>query len=457
MTGRLVIAGTHSGVGKTAITSGILRALSRRGLELQPFKVGPDFIDPGYHRVACGQISRNLDVWLTSEETVVRIFDEAGEEADLSLVEGVMGLFDGSFDGGSGSTAHVAMLLNAPVILVVDARAMAQSVGALLKGFRDFQPELKVAGVIFNRVRSARHAAILTGEAERLGLIPIGAFPEMELEFRERHLGLVPAEERKKQVEVAIERLAEGASRLDLDALLEISGYRPHRAEKRVGAVTSKAAERAVKKNDKSRPRIGVARDEAFSFYYPENLEMLEESAELVFFSPLRDEKPPEVDGFYFGGGFPEVFADGLAENAGMRRAIERAILEGAPAYAECGGLVYLARELIGFEGKRHRMVGALDIACRMSEGVKLGYREVESIADTPIAPAGCVLRGHEFHYSEIVSDGEMRRAYRCRSSGEPEGYIKGSLLASYVHLHFAGKRSLVNRFIDECAGRGHG
>lgn len=451
MAGRLVIAGTRSGVGKTAVAAGIMRALLDRDLRVQPFKVGPDYIDPGYHRMACGEVSRNLDVWLTSEETVVQIFGKACEGTDLGLVEGVMGLFDGSFDGGLGSTAHVAKLLSAPVILVLDARGMAQSAGALLKGFLDFDPEVKVAGAIFNRVRSERHAAILAREAERLGLSPIGALPETELEFQERHLGLVPVEEKKKHVEEVIERLAEAASRLDLDALLEISGRGRSSAEKRSARRSSKPAERPPKK---SRARIGVARDEAFGFYYPENLEMLEERAELVFFSPLRDDQPPEVDGFYFGGGFPEVFADKLARNIGMRAALKEAISCGAPTYAECGGLVYLARELVGFDGEIHSMVGALDIVCRMSGRAKLGYRKVESICDTPIAVAGTGLRGHEFHYSEVVSNDETQRAYRISASGELEGYSKGALLASYVHLHFSGKEAMVERFIDECAGR---
>lgn len=445
MSGRVVIAGTQSGVGKTTVVAGLLRSLSKKGITVKPFKVGPDFIDPGYHMLACGMPSSNLDVWLTSERAVADIFGK-GSAGKLAVVEGVMGLFDGG-DGGVGSTAQVAKIIGAPAILVVDASAMAQSAGALLRGFKEHDREIKVAGVIFNNVAGPGHAGVLDSEAKKLGLEVVGSLGRMGESLEERHLGLVPTAERATRLDLAVEKISrEIDERLDIEKLLDIAG---HATASEPGPDSTCDGEPRVA--DGNVPVIAVAYDEAFSFYYRENLDLLAERAHLVEFSPLNDPLPPEADGFYFGGGYPEVFAGRLAANKRMREALKQAIGEGAPTYAECGGLIYIGTEIEDFDGGRYPMVAALDISCKMDNKLTLGYREVEALADTPLFAKGASLRGHEFHHSKIARCGENARAYRNVDSGVFEGFAKGNILASYIHLHFAADTSMVRRFVDSC------
>ena len=445
----LVIAGTQSGVGKTTVTLGLLAALRRRGLVVQPFKVGPDFIDPGHHTRAAGRVSRNLDGWMLSREANAALFCRQARGADVAVVEGVMGLFDG-YDGSSdaGSTAQMAKWLGLPVLLVVDARAMARSAAALVHGFASFDPDLSLAGVIFNRIGSPTHLEYLQqGLAALQGVRGFGGLPrDPELAIPERHLGLATTEDHPLG-EAYLTHLADWLeAHLDLDGLLEALPQLTL-PEEQTPAVVAPAV------------RLGVARDRAFCFYYPENLELLAEAgAELVPFSPLDDrELPPGLHGLYLGGGYPELYAGPLAANAGLRQAVYDFAAAGLPIYAECGGLMYLAQEIRDLEGQAHPMAGVFPFTVRMLPRLKaLGYREVTLAAAGLLGPAGTRARGHEFHYSEMVGEPVgVARLYRVtpRKGGEAvaEGYCAGNVLASYVHLHFGSNPEVARSLVASC------
>jgi cobyrinic acid a,c-diamide synthase len=445
----IVIAGTQSGVGKTTVTLGLLAALRRRGLTVQPFKVGPDFIDPGHHSRAAGRVCRNLDGWMLSREANLALFRRQARGVDAAVVEGVMGLFDG-YDGASeaGSTAQMAKWLELPVLLVVDARAMARSAAALVHGFASFDPDLPLAGVVFNRIGSAAHLEYLQQALASLpGVRCFGGLPrDRELAIPERHLGLATAEDHPLD-EVYLGRLAD-----HLETHLDLPGLLAALPELTLPEEPAKATALPL-------VRLGVARDRAFCFYYPENLELLAGfGAELVFFSPLDDrELPADLDGIYLGGGYPELYAGQLAANAGLRQALKAAAAGGLPIYAECGGLMYLARELRDLEGQDHPMVGVFPFTVRMLPRLKaLGYREVSLTAPGLLGPAGTTARGHEFHYSEIVGESEtVARLYRLtpRKGGEGtrEGYGAGNVLGSYVHLHFASNPDVARHLVQHC------
>ncbi len=445
----LVIAGTQSGVGKTTITLGLLAALRRRGLVVQPFKVGPDFIDPGHHTQAAGRVSRNLDGWMLSRKANETLFRRQVKGADIAVVEGVMGLFDG-YDGLSeaGSTAQMAKWLGLPVLLVVDARAMARSAAALVHGFASFDPELTVAGVIFNRVGSGTHLEYLQQAVASLkGVRCLGGLPRnQELAIPERHLGLTTTEDHPLG-EAYLQRLADWLeTHLDVDGLLAALPPLALPEEQALKTVTPTV-------------RLGVARDRAFCFYYPENLELLAASgAELVPFSPLKDQElPTGLHGIYLGGGYPELYAAPLAANVGMRQALKECAAAGMPIYAECGGLMYLAREIQDLEGQVHPMAGVFPFSVRMLPRLKaLGYREVTLTATGLLGPTGTRARGHEFHYSEMVGEAiGVPRIYRLspRKGGETlaEGYCENNVLASYVHLHFGSNPDVARNLVASC------
>ena len=450
----LIIAAPSSGCGKTTVTLGILAAMRRRGVAVAPFKVGPDFIDPGHHEKACGQISRNLDSWMCGEGGVREIYARGCAGAEVAVVEGVMGLFDGARgDSDAGSTAEVARLLGGRVLLVVDARSQARSAAALVFGFTRFAPDLQFAGVIFNRVGSPRHEQLLRAAVTSVpGLPPVvGCLPRgEEWTLPERHLGLVTAEDLGRG-EIFFDRLAEWTERhLDLDGLLKGTTDAAFDPEHQV---KSKDLTPPMTPPKGERVRIAVARDEAFCFYYPENLELLEAAgAEIVFFSPLHDAAlPPGVRGIYLGGGYPELHAGRLAANESLRRQIRAVAGQGMPIHAECGGFMYLAREIDGLP-----MCAVFPAAARMLPRRKaLGYREVTLAADGPFGAAGTVLRGHEFHYSEMDLPLSVARDYRLsRPAGEDlgaEGYRMGNVLGSYVHLHFGSNPKAARRFVDFC------
>ncbi|MBI4589658.1 MAG: cobyrinate a,c-diamide synthase [Candidatus Rokubacteria bacterium] len=453
----LVVAGVSSGVGKTTVTLGLVEALRRRGRRVQAFKVGPDFIDPGFHALVTGRPSYNLDGWMCSRESVVATVATHAAAADVAVIEGVMGCFDG-LDAKSeeGSTAQVAKWLGAPVVLVVDAGAMARSAGAVVLGFERFDPDLDVAAVIFNRVAGETHFGWLRESLEgACRSIPLGFVPARDsLALPERHLGLVTAAETGLAQEF-LDGLASAVEQsVDLDRLLAL-------ATSRVEAVPPAAAERRLPSPARPRARIGVARDPAFQFYYPANFDLLcAAGAELVSWSPLRDAEVPEVDGLYLGGGYPELYAKALAANEAVRWAVREFADSGRPVYAECGGLMYLAEALEDEAGTLHPMVGLLPTIVRMTpKRLTLDYAEVEVIRETPLAPAGTIVRGHEFHASRIEEvPASVPRAYSVRmrrgQAPQAEGYLIGNALMSYIHLHFGANPRVAEHLVRSCQAR---
>ena len=438
---RLVVAGTHSGVGKTTVATGLMAALARTGLSVGAAKVGPDFIDPGYHGLAAGRASRNLDAWISGPETVAPLAAAAGDGADVLVVEGVMGLFDGAAeDAGTASTAHVARLLGAPVVLVVDAAALSGSVAALVHGFRSFDPSVRVEGVVLNRVGSDGHEVMLREALAPLGLPVLGVLRRDDaLVWRDRHLGLVPVVEHRDEVVRALDRLAQSVSRAcDVGALLALARGAPARA------VAPLAQARPV-----ARVRVAVARGPAFSFAYPDNDERLAEAgAELVPFDPLTDRGlPRQVDGLVVGGGFPEAFAQALADNRPLLGDVRARVGAGLVTWAECGGLMWLARSLDGLP-----LAGVLDAEATMTDRLTLGYRRARLLHPSPLGPVGTELRGHEFHYSVVSPPGEAI-ALESRFGRGTEGFASPTLLASYLHLHLAARPDLAEAFVAR-AGR---
>ncbi|MDO3377519.1 cobyrinate a,c-diamide synthase [Geoalkalibacter halelectricus] len=437
-----LIAAPASGCGKTTLTLALLAALRRRGLRVAPFKVGPDFIDPGHHAAACGRASRNLDSWMCGPKGMREIFQRGCRDADLAVIEGVMGLFDGAAGADDlGSSAEIARLLDARIILVIDARAQARSAAALVQGFTRFDARLRFAGVICNRVGSARHAELLREAFASVDGLPplLGCLPrDTELSLPERHLGLVTAQDRAPG-EAFYGQLADWLeNRIDLDKLLPS-----------VPSVPSVP----IAPPPAPKARIAVARDQAFCFYYPDNLELLEAAgAQLVFFSPLRDPHLPEqIDGLYLGGGYPELHAQTLAANTSLLADLRRAAHGGLPIYAECGGFMLLAQSI-----DDQPMAGIFPARARLLHKRKaLGYREITLSADGLLGPAGTRLRGHEFHYSEMHPPPEVPRRYRLsRRGGEAlpdEGFCLHNVLGSYIHLHFGSHPQAAEHFVNFC------
>jgi cobyrinic acid a,c-diamide synthase len=474
----IVIAAPHSGSGKTTLTLGIMAALRTRGLKVAPFKVGPDFIDPGYHQLATGTASVNLDGWMCNAEFVRSSFANHSEGADIAVIEGVMGLFDG-IDGVSdaGSSAEIAKTLSAPVVLVVDARSQARSAAALVHGFSSFDPAVRVAGVIFNNVGSENHERILREAvaASCPGVVMIGCIPrDPALAIPSRHLGLLTAEENPLTASL-LEKLVELMSRkLDLETLLRIAGGD-------TGSCAPLADPVGHQINDPNDPvveslarpganatrsvaairgavRIAVARDAAFCFVYEDNLRLLRESgADLRFFSPLEaGALPDDISGIYLPGGYPELFAERLAANRSLKKEIVSAIEAGMPVYAECGGFIYLTRG-VDADGLFRPFLGIFPVRTRMLPRRKaLGYREVELTGETVIGPAGTVARGHEFHYSEMEQmPDDVERLYSVNRKGTiigTEGYRYKNCLASYIHLHFGSSPAIAESFVGHCS-----
>ena len=442
----VVIAGPASGVGKTTIALGLMAAFRRRGLVVQPFKCGPDFIDAGHHTRVCDRPSRNLDGWMLSGETNRTLFDRHARTADIAIVEGVMGLFDGARNSGEGSTAAMAKHLRLPVLLVVDASKMAASAAALVRGFETFDPAVRIAGVVFNQVGSAGHYGLLREALEQAGCAPaVGYLPnEASLRVPERHLGLYTAQEDVLS-KPALDHLSSLMEQfVNLDRVLGIAAIENAHQ-------TPAAPSRAV--GDAA--RIAVARDRAFCFYYEDNLDALRASgAEIVEFSPLADRTLPEgTDAIYIGGGYPELYAAELSANHSMRASIGQFVENGGPAYAECGGLMYLGRHLRLRDGHALAMVGVLPFGTMLTDRlVRFGYTEVSFISDCLLGRAGATARGHSFHYSTIDGAPDVPCVYHVRStlSGaeSTEGYVVGNVLASYIHLHFLSNPELSAHFV---------
>ena len=428
MTARIVIAGSASGAGKTTVTCGLARALAARGLRVASFKCGPDYLDPTYHARALGlRRGHNLDGWMMGREAVLATFARVAAGADIALIEGMMGLFDGaSATSDSGSTAEIAKWLGAPVLLCVDASAMARSIAAVAHGYATFDSGVRVLGVIANRVGSRGHLTLL----QQASPLVIGGLPgQAELAFSERHLGLHTAGAECDAQIVGWGRIA--AEWLDLDAIVAMAKSAPP---------LELAAEEAPAA--KKRCRIGYALDDAFHFYYEDNLRRLEAAgAELVPFSPIADLHLPSVDGLYFGGGYPELFARALSHNASLRRAIR--VFRG-PIYGECGGLMYLSDAIRTAQGERFEMVGRVPGEAVMKNQLRaIGYIEVETKVPTLLGPAGTRFRGHQFRYSELTG--------ALPENAFAQAWADGALLASYVHGHWASCPDAPRNFVAAC------
>ncbi len=431
------LAAPQSGGGKTTVAVALMRAFARRGLSVAPFKCGPDYVDPGFHEQACGTLSLNLDTWMMGREGVRRVWAAKTAAADIAICEGVMGLFDSRAVGDlSGSTADVASSLGIPVILVVNARGMAGSIAPLVAGFSDFAgqfPGLRVAGVIANGTGGPAHAELLRVALKQSGLPPLlGAFPrKQEWSLPERQLGLVPCRE-LDDFAPRLEALADAAEEyIDLDSLLALTACERPVREPFPVAVSGKSR------------RMAIAKDEAFCFYYEENENLLRSRGwELVPFSPLSDPSLPEgTEAVYLGGGYPEIFARRLAENASLREEIRR-FAEHGEIYAECGGYMYLCRELILPDGERHPMCGVINGTSRMGTGRRsLGYREAQMIGGHPFDLQGSpVVRGHEFHWSDMELHEEYAPLYLVKNRKQeqcPGGIVRGNVRAGYLHLYW--------------------
>lgn len=440
---RIVVAGVSSGVGKTTVATGLLAALAARGTRVAAAKVGPDFIDPGYHAIACGRPARNFDPWLCGTDAIVPLASRAANGADLLVVEGVMGLFDGAVDGEPSSTADVARLLDAPVLLVVDASAMSASVAALVRGYRDHDPSVRIAGVVLNRVASDPHEQVLREAMEPLDLAVVGCLRRGDVFiWRDRHLGLVPVTEHPAAVRTSLEPLANAVVQgFDLDLVEAIARSAPTMVAPPVPLPGFVGA-----------CRIAVASGSAFTFSYTDNVEALEAAgAEIVPFDPLRDQcLPPSVDGLMIGGGFPEVYGEELAANAPLLKEASERIAQGLPTWAECGGLLWLSTDLDG-----RRMVGAVPSRAALGTRLVLGYRHGRTTVRSPIGPAGTALRGHEFHYSMCEPAGAAVEL-TSRFGRRTDGFATPTLLATYLHHHAGGDPGLAAAFARACCDGTH-
>lgn len=447
-----IIAGASSGAGKTTVAMGLMAAFKKRGLTVQPFKVGPDFIDPGYHTAICGRPCINLDSWMMPEEYILDSFWRYSDGAGIAIIEGVMGLFD----GGDASSARIARMLDLPVILVLDVRGMAETAGAILFGLKNYAEGLNIVGAILNRVGGTDHYKIISAAISgRCGVDLLGYIKRDEaIILKERHLGLTTAMENRLDGGF-IERLASIVKEgLDIDAILKATGIRSQKSEV---AKPAPSPHSLVSRH----ARLAVAYDEAFSFYYQDNLDIFSAlGVEICYLSPLKDEKLPDgIDGLYIGGGYPEVYAEALEKNISLRMEIHKLIEEGLPVYAECGGMIYLSQGILSEDGKFYKMIGIIPKRARMEKRpAAIGYREVELLKDCLLGKKGNKIRGHEFHYSMIEGNPQdyngkkIEYLYQVtdkRGNISVEGFGYKNLVASYIHLHFASNMAAAKRFVD--------
>ncbi|MCX7914356.1 MAG: cobyrinate a,c-diamide synthase [Thermodesulfovibrionales bacterium] len=450
----LIIAGTHSGCGKTTIAMGLMAACKSKGLRVQPFKCGPDYIDAGHHRAITSIASRNLDLWMCGENYVKECFYEHSKRADISIIEGVMGLYD-----GKEGTSTLAKLLEVPIVLVIDAYGMAESVGPIVKGFKDWSDEASVdlRGIIFNRVGSEKHFLRLKksikSNVEVLGYLP----RSHDLIIPHRHLGLIVAEENSVKPH-NIEKLIEVVSKnIDIDALITISEIKESKSYFPINTPFKDRWLQPLKK-------IALAYDKAFCFYYEDNLDILRDFyGEIIPFSPIADSSlPAGIDAIYLGGGYPELFARELSNNRSLLKEIYDWSQSEMPLYAECGGLMYLSEGIYDLEGEFHRMVGVFPFKTfiRVNRSPSLGYREVTLKEDIFIAPKGSILRGHEFHYSDIKDRSKIvniKKIYSVKDNGGnilgDEGFLYKKTFASYIHLHFGSNWEIIKRFLIQQRG----
>jgi len=442
-----LVAGTASGVGKTTTALMLMAAFRERGCIVQPFKCGPDFLDSGHHAALCERPSHNLDTWMLSAESNRKLFEKSCRGADVAIVEGMMGLYDGAAGGSEeGSSAEIAKLLQLPVVLVFDASKSARSIAAVVKGFESFDPTLRFAGIVLNGVSSDAHYRILQTAIESVTTTPLlGRIPsEPDLAIPERHLGLQTAEESATTLNRHARLAQLACTYLDLSPLLAFT------------CAQKNAADCCVASEPCQRLRMGVARDKAFFFYYEDNLDLLRmHGVQIVPFSPLYDETlPPDLDGLYLGGGYPELHAETLSANRAMRSAISAFAASDKPVYAECGGMMYLGESLATFEGETFPMAAVLPLAFEMTPKlVRFGYTEVELTEDCLLGKKGLTLRGHSFHHSQLLSQSTIPTVYRVHYSlsgqSENEGFCRQNVLASYIHLHFRSNPDIVPNLVQ--------
>ena len=453
---RLLIAGTHSGVGKTTITLGLMSALKEKGYKVQGFKAGPDYIDPSHHMAITGSPSRNLDTWLMSRDVCLELFEHALIDSNMAVIEGVMGLYDGCLDGSElGSTAHLAKILNVPAILVMDAKGMSRSAGAVVLGYKNFDRDVKIQGIILNRVKSERHYASLKASIEgNCGIPVLGYMPFHEdIILPERHLGLVPSSEQEfaKSTYQKIGSLL--SNTVDVDRLINIAASSEGLPSYKQTVFSGI--------NERFDFRVAVAVDEAFNFYYQDNLDLLESyGIELTYFSPLYDKYlPADIDGLYIGGGFPELHAAVLAANTTMKESIRKARKNGVVIYGECGGMMYLLEHMVDFKNKTHEMCGILRGTTVMENKRQgLGYITVQALHDNILCKKGETFKGHEFHWSSLhVPEGTpyAYAIYKCDDrKSKMDGIFAGRVLGSYTHIHFATDPRLIKHFLYTIAKR---
>ncbi|WP_210593220.1 cobyrinate a,c-diamide synthase [Streptomyces sp. GESEQ-35] len=452
---RLVIAAPSSGSGKTTVATGLMAAFAARGLAVSPHKVGPDYIDPGYHALATRRVGRNLDAYMCGPELIGPLFAQGAHGCDIAVVEGVMGMYDGAAgEGELASTAQVAKLLRAPVVLVVDASSQSRSVAALVHGFVSWDPEVRVGGVILNKVASDRHEGLLREALESVGVPVLGALRRApQVDTPSRHLGLVPVAERRAEAVDAVAAMAAQVSDgCDLGALVALArsaGALSCAAWDAAEVLASPTHDHPTRSAEKRGPVVAVAGGEAFTFSYAEHTELLTAAgAEVVTFDPLRDEQLPDgTRGLVIGGGFPEVYAEQLSANEPLRKTVAALAETGAPVAAECAGLLYLCRELDG-----RPMCGVLDATARMSERLSLGYRDAVAVSDSVLAVAGTRMRGHEFHRTVVEPGSGAAPAWGVRSPHRRvEGFVQQGVHASYLHTHWASEPGVARRFVERC------
>lgn len=448
---QIIIAGTSSGSGKTTVSTGIMKALTMRGHKVIPFKVGPDYIDTGFHEAATGSSSVNLDLWMAGEPHTKFLYENHGRKGDFAIVEGVMGLYDGLGDeNGTGSTAHAAKVLGIPVILVIDGEKIGSSAAAIVLGFKEYDKEVNLAGVIVNRVSSESHYRLIRDAIERTTRIPCLGYlpPEPDISISSRHLGLVPQNETDDSRTVIEKTAGLIEKHIDLDRMEIIA----QDTENREILPDPRADLRNIGKG----LRIGIAKDDAFSFYYRDNIELLDHMGmELIYFSPLSDVTLPlDLDGVYLGGGFPEVFAHKLSSNISFLRTIHEALENGLPVYAECGGYMYLTQGIVDLEDKYHGMVGFLEGFCRMTKKLqRFGYAEIT-------AENGYCFRGHEFHHSEWTGASvspvlSLRKPSALQSDIRWRcGQRKKNVHGAYAHIHFYSNLDAVREIVESLVKR---
>ncbi len=444
---RVVIAGIKSKIGKTMVSIGLMRALTNRGYKVQPYKIGPDFIDPSFHYFATGRYSRNLDDFMLSKADLIETFERNFRGADIAIIEGKTGLYD-SHDGVDerGSTAHVAKILKAPVILIADVERINRSIAAMLLGYKLFDPEVDIRGVILNRVGNPRHAVKVRNAVQKLAKMKVlGLITRKEgINMPYRHLGLIPAHERE-EFENLFDSLAELIEKhVDVDKIVEIAQKAPE-LEAVEGNPIFEPSKRDV--------TVGVIRDKPFSFYYQDNIDALSAKAKVTVIDSLKDRKLPEIDALYIGGGFPEVFAEELEKNASLRKEIYDFCDSGKPVYAECGGLMFLGESIITENGE-FEMVGFLPFKTEMHRRFQaLGYCIYKAIKPNIVSRKGDTVIGHEFHYSKVIPTGKLEFAYKVKRGkgidGKHDGVIKKNTLANYIHVHVLSYPTMVRRFVE--------